>query len=238
MSAELTIGDLAITVIRKQVKNIHLSVKPPLGAVSITAPIHVSDNSVRAFAIGKLSWIKAQQLKLQAQLRERPREYLERESHYVWGRRCLLRIIDQDAAPFVELGHNRLQLFIRSSATAEQRAEVLERWYRDQLREAALPLTAHWQEKMNVQMSKLFVQRMKTRWGSCNPVRGFVRLNTDLAKKPPECLEYILVHELTHLLEPTHSGRFVSLMDRFLPSWQHRRDQLNQLPVRHVDWEY
>lgn len=234
----LKIGELVIDVAKKDVKNIHLSVKPPLGAVVISAPLHMSANAIRAFAIGKLKWIRQQQAKLQSQMRETPREYLERESHYVWGRRCLLKIVEHEAAPRVEVKHNRLLLFVRSNTHEKLRAEIIERWYRDQLRETARPMTAHWQSKLGVVVKQLFVQRMKTRWGSCNPVAKTVRLNTDLAKKPRGCLEYILVHELLHLIEPNHGAEFVALMDRFLPSWQDRRDQLNQLPLRHDDWEY
>ena len=238
MVEQLKIGDLTIAVLLKDVKNIHLSVKPPLGAVSISAPLHMSDNAIRAFAIGKLGWIRQQQAKLQAQIREAPREYLERESHYVWGRRCLLKIVEHDAAPYVALRHNRLVLSVRGTMGAEQRSEIVESWYREQLRSMVTPMIADWQQKIGVEMQRLHIQRMKTRWGSCNPQRGSIRLNTDLAKKPTECLEYILVHELVHLIEPKHSEHFVALMDKFLPSWPHLRDQLNALPVRHADWEY
>lgn len=238
MSSVVKIGDLSIEVVKKDIKNILLSVKPPLGTVSISAPLHMSQNAIRAFAIGKLKWIKKQQEKLISQGRETPREYIERESHYIWGRRCLLKIIEQDAPPHVELRHNRLFLYVRSNTKEEQRAEIIERWYRDQLRKAVISMIAHWQSKLSVEMKQLYVQRMKTRWGSCNPAKGTIRLNTDLAKKPPECLEYILVHELVHMIEPTHSAKFISLMDKHLPNWSYRRDQLNALPVRHVDWDY
>ena len=150
----------------------------------------------------------------------------------------MLKIIERDAAPQVEISHNRLLLFVRSHTQEAQRAEIIERWYRDQLREAVTPMIAQWQPKLGVEMGPLYIQRMKTRWGSCNTERKSIRLNTDLAKKPPECLEYILIHELAHLIEPTHSAKFVALMDQFLPSWPHRRDQLNDLPVRHADWQY
>ena len=238
MRDKLVIGDLTIEVVHKAIKNIHLSVRPPSGTVSISAPLHVSDNAIRAFAIGRLNWIKQQQGKLQSQVREPPREYLDRESHYVWGRRLLLKLIEHDAVPSVEMKHNRLILSVRSNTHEEQRAEIIERWYRDQLREAVAPMIAYWQPKIGVEMQRLHIQRMKTRWGSCNTVKRSIRLNTDLAKKPPECLEYILVHELVHLIEPTHNANFLALMDRFMPSWAHRRDQLNQLPVRHADWDY
>lgn len=238
MATKLQIGDLAVEVTQKAIKNVHLSVHPPHGRVSIAAPLHLSVSAIRAFAIGKLSWIRQQQRKLQEQERESPREYLDRESHYVWGRRCLLKIVEHDASPAVEWRHHRLVLVVRPGMEEGRRGEVLEAWYRDQLREEAKPLVAEWGRRLGVRVERVFIQRMKTRWGSCNPASHAIRLNTDLAKKPRECLEYILVHELVHLLEPTHNSRFVALMDQFLPGWEHRRDQLNRLPVRHVDWTY
>ena len=227
-----------VEVTQKGIKNVHLSVHPPHGRVSIAAPLHLSEAAIRAFAIGKLSWIRQQQRKLQAQVRETPREYLDRESHYVWGRRCLLRVVEHDAPPHVEWRHHRLVLAVRPGMDKGRRGEVLEAWYRDQLREEAKPLTAEWERRLGVRVDRVFIQRMKTRWGSCNAASHAIRLNTDLAKKPRECLEYILVHELVHLLEPTHNSRFVTLMDKFLPGWEHRRDQLNRLPVRHNEWTY
>lgn len=238
MGAAVQLGELRIEVVRKNIKHVHLSVHPPTGRVRIAAPRHLSDDAIRSFAIGKLGWIRRQRKKLQEQERETPREYLDRETHYVWGRRCLLRIAEREAPPFVEWRHHRLTLSVRPGAGTARRAEVLEAWYRDQLREAAAPLAAQWQQRLGVRVDRFFVQRMRTRWGSCNPAAGTIRLNTDLAKKPRECLEYILVHELSHLLEPTHNTRFVALMDRFLPGWVHRRELLNRLPVRHEDWGY
>ena len=238
MQAKLQIGELEIDVVLKNVKNIHLSVKPPDGSVAISAPLHMSDNAIRAFAIGKLKWIKKQQVKLRSQDREAPREYLDRESHYVWGRRCLLNIIEHDAAPSVKVKHSRLILAVRNDARLEAKAEAVERWYRSQLRDAVTPLLKLWQPKIGVAVEHVHIQRMKTRWGSCNPTKLSIRLNTDLAKKPRECLEYILVHELVHLIEPSHNANFVALMDQYLPSWPQLREMLNALPVRHADWDY
>ncbi len=238
MATDLMLGDLAVEVVHKDIKNLHLSVHPPEGRVRVAAPRHLSLDAIRAFTIGKLPWIRQQQRKLQEQERETPREYLHRESHYVWGQRCLLEVVEQDVAPSVGWRHHRLTLTVRSGMATERRAEVLEAWYRGQVREVVPSIKAEWERRIGVHARRLFVQRMKTRWGSCNPATHTIRLNTDLAKKPRECLEYILVHELVHLLEPTHNARFVALMDSFLPGWTHRRDLLNSLPVRHVDWAY
>ncbi len=238
MATALRLGDIAIEVALKNIRNVNLSVHPPSGRVRISAPRHLSLDAIRAFAIGKLGWIRRQRTKLKEQERETPREYLDRESHYVWGRRCLLSLIERDAPPAVELRHHRLVLSVRPGADAARRAEVLEAWYREQLREAAQPLMEQWARRLGVRAGRLFVQKMKTLWGSCNHVACSIRLNTDLAKKPRECLEYILVHELMHLIEPSHKARFAALMDQFLPGWAHRRELLNRLPVRHEDWGY
>lgn len=238
MSAKIDLGGIVLDVIKKNIKHIHLSVYPPSGKVRISAPLRMDLDTLRVFAISKLGWIKQQQQKLRAQERETPREYLDRESHYVWGRRYLLTVTEKEAAQGVTLSASKLQLQVRPDATEAKKQAVLEQWYREQLKEAASPLIAKWEPLMGVKVSRLFVQRMKTKWGSCTPSCRSIRLNTELAKKPPECLEYIVVHELLHLLEPTHNHRFVALMDQFMPKWQHFRDMLNKLPVRHEEWEY
>jgi len=216
----------------------HLSVLPPHGRVRVAAPQQMKLDTIRVFLISKLDWIRRQQRKMDAQEREAPREYLDRESHYVWGRRYLLKRIDKEQSPRVELRHHSLLLLLRPATSPARATEILDAWYREQLRAAALELIAKWAPKMGVKVGRLFVQRMKTRWGSCNPASGAIRLNTELARKPPECLEYIVLHEMAHLIEPSHNARFASLMDMFLPAWPHLRDQLNRLPVRHDDWSY
>lgn len=238
MPTQFQLGDLAVEVVRKDIRNIHLSVHPPAGRVTLAAPARLSLDALRVFAISKLGWIRQQQRKLLEQERETPREFLERESHYVWGRRHLLKVIEEDRPPAVELGHGRLILRLRPSTDWAKRGELLDAWYRIQLREALPAVLAKWERLLGVKAQRCFVQRMKTKWGSCNPRTRSLRLNTDLAKKPRECLEYIVVHELVHLLEPTHNARFVALMDQFMPKWQSHRDALNRLPVRHEDWRY
>jgi predicted metal-dependent hydrolase len=224
--------------LRKDIRNVHLSAPPPAGRVRIAAPRHLSDDAIRAFAVGKLGWIRRQRGKIQSQERETPRGFLDRETHYAWGRRLLLRVVEVEAAPRVELSPRRLMLHVRPGTPSAQRAMLLDEWYRAQIRDALPTLIAKWAGLMGVSVRQVFVQRMKTKWGSCNPQAGTIRVNTELARKPRECLEYLVVHELAHLLEPTHNARFVALLDRFLPSWQSIRQTLNRLPVRHEDWEY
>ena len=234
----IELGEITVQVVQKEIKNLHLSVYPPSGAVRIAAPLRTNMETIRVFAISKLGWIKQQQQKLRAQERETPREYLDRESHYLWGKRYLLKLIERDEVPQITLAHNTLLLQIRPQASDAKKQAIVDGWYRQQVKQAAPPLFAKWEPILDVQVARFFVQQMKTKWGSCSPALCSIRLNTDLAKKPPECLEYIVVHEMVHLLEPTHNSRFIALMDQFMPHWPFVRDQLNQLPVRHETWAY
>ena len=238
MKARIQLGDIPVDVIRKDIKNVHLSVHPPTGRVRIAAPERMSLDTVRVFAIAKVPWIRKQQRKLREQERETPREYIDRESHYVWGKRYLLKVVEADRQPAVELNHGRMILRVRPGTTKAKRRAIVEEWHRELVRKAVPPLIEKWQRLMGIRVKRFFVQRMKTKWGSCNDRGGSIRLNTDLARKPMECLEYIVVHEMVHLLEPTHNARFMVLMDQFMPKWQFHRDVLNRLPVRHESWDY
>lgn len=238
MVTQIQLGDITVDVVRKDIKNIHLSVYPPSGRVRISAPSRMNLDTIRVFAVSKLDWIKRQQQKLQEQERETPREYLNRESHYVWGKRYLLQVMEDNKAPSVELRHSRMLLQVRPETDEWKKQAIVEEWYRNQVKQALPTIVAKWEPLLGVKVERFFVQRMKTKWGSCNPKKGHIRLNTDLAKKPRECLEYIVVHEMVHLLEPTHNYRFRALMDQFLPKWQYYREELNRLPVRHEEWEY
>lgn len=238
MATQIQLGDIAVDVVLKDIKNVHLSVYPPMGHVRISAPSHMSLETVRLFAISKLEWIKKQQAELQAQERETKREFIERESHYVWGKRYLLEVVEADRAPLVTLEGSKMVLQIRPETGQDKRQEIVEAFYREQIRTEAPMMIAGWEKWMDVTVDRFYVQRMKTRWGSCNPGKRSIRLNTELAKKPRECLDYLIAHEMVHLLEPTHNARFVALMDRFMPNWRDRRDRLNQLPVRHETWLY
>jgi predicted metal-dependent hydrolase len=238
MDEAIELGGITVEVVRKNIKNVHLSVHPPAGRVRVAAPPRVDLDAIRVFVIAKLGWIRRQQQKYREQERETPREYLERESHYVWGKRYLLEVIESDKPSFVDLGCGSMRIRIRPGASDEKKQALVEEWYREQMRSAVPAVIAKWEPVMGVKVARFYVQRMRTRWGSCNPASGSIRLNTDLAKKPPECLEYIVVHEMTHLIEPTHNERFMELMDRCMPQWKHHREELNRLPVREDDWEY
>ena len=238
MPTTLQLGEILVDVVRKDIKNLHLSVLPPAGRVRIAAPLAMNADAIRIFAISKLGWIKQQQQKMRDQLRESPREYLDRESHYLWGKRYLLKVVEHDGPPRLEIDHRRILLEVRPGTSADKMDDTLSAWYRTQLRQAIPPLIARWEPVMGVKVERFFIQRMKTKWGSCSPAAGHIRLNAELAKKPKDCLEYIVVHEMVHLLEPTHNPRFVALLERFMPKWQFYRDVLNRLPVRHEQWGY
>lgn len=238
MPTQVKLGDVALKVILKDIKNVHLSVHPPTGRVTISAPLRMSLDTIRVFAISKLGWIKQQQRKFQEQERETPREYLDRESHYVWGRRYLLKVVEESTTPTILLKHKKLILHLCPGSSYETKVAVLARWYRNQIRIAVPELIAKWEPLLGVKVERVFVQKMKTKWGSCNPATRSIRLNTDLAKKPRACLEYIVVHEMVHLIERRHDGRFRTYMDQLLPQWLQYREQLNAAPLTHEEWDY
>ncbi len=234
----ITISNIKINVVRKDIKNIHLAVYPPTGRVRIAAPLRVNEGAIRLFAISKLGWIKRQQRKFEGQERISPREYKDRESHYFQGRRYLLKVIECDATPKVILKHSVIELFVRPKANKEKKKTVLDEWYRQKLKQTIPTLIEKWETKMGVVVDEFGVKKMKTKWGTCNREAKRIWLNLELAKKPAQCLEYIVVHEMVHLLERKHNDRFVSLINKFLPKWKSYKDDLNRLPVGHDDWKY
>ncbi len=238
MPTTIELGGTALDVLRKDIKNVHLSVYPPTGKVRISAPARMSMDTIRLFVISKLGWVRQQQKKLREQERESQREYLDRESQYVWGRRYLLKLAEEDAAPSVQICHSKLILCVRSGTDVTKREEIISDWYRRLLKTAVPSLIELWGARLRVTVNDFYVQQMKTRWGSCNPHAHTIRLNTTLATKPRECLEYIVVHEMVHLIEPTHGPKFLALMDRVMPNWRDTRELLNRLPARHERWNY
>lgn len=236
--SQIKLGDIVIDVEQKDIKNIHLSVYPPNGRVKVSAPSRMDLDTIRVFAISKLQWIKKQQKVFENQDRETPREYLTRESHYFLGKRYLLKVIEQDVTPKVELGKKEIKLFVRSNTTQSKRKEIVDEWYRVELKKIAPDIIAKWEKVIGVQANDYGIKKMRTKWGTCNREAKRIWLNLELAKKPVECIEYIVVHELVHFLERTHNARFIASMDKFMPRWRFHRDELNRLPFSHVDWRY
>ena len=235
---QLVIGDVSIDFIRKDIKNLHLVVYSPSGKVRISAPLRMNSETIRTFVISKMKWIKKQQSKLANLEREAAKEYVSQESHYYLGRLYLLKVIEQRSRPKVALTHETIELHIRPNTAREKRKEIMAGWYRQRLREIIPGLITQYEEMMKVNVAEFAIKRMKTRWGSCNLRAKRIWLNLELAKKPIECLEYIVVHELAHLIERRHGTRFSALMDMFLPKWRLYKEMLNKRPLRHEYWNY
>jgi predicted metal-dependent hydrolase len=233
----IKLNELEIEVVRKEIKNVHLSVYPPNGRVKVSAPRSMSLDTLRVYLISKLGWIKKQQAKLRAQEREAPREYLDRESHYFKGKRYLLKVIEHPF-PKVELKPDTIELYIRPGTSRDKRHHLVSEWYRKHLKKSIPPIIGKYEKLMGVEVKEFGVKKMRTKWGTCNPDAQRIWLNLELAKKPAECLEYIIVHEMAHLIERTHNDRFIALMNKYMPKWKFYRDELNRLPVSHVDWGY
>ena len=237
MSETIQLGELSIAVTRKDIKNVHLSVYPPDGRVTLVAPSATRLDVARAYAISKLSWINEQKKKLRDQAREAPRHFIERESHYLWGRRHLMSVVLRDTKPFVSLDHKRMTLTVRPGSDQAKRRQVIHDWQKSLLHEVVPPLIKKWERKLKVKVARYFLQRMKTKWGSCNHRAGHIRLNTELVKKPKDLLEYVIVHEMAHLLEPTHSDRFIAILEKHYPTWREARAELNELPLTAEVWK-
>jgi predicted metal-dependent hydrolase len=236
--SSISVGGIDVEVVRKEIKNLHLSVLPPEGRVRVAIPCHVTDERVRAAVVSKLSWIKQQREEFAKQPRQSEREMLDGETHYFFGRRYRLEIIEQIGKPFITIKRTKLQLRISEGSDIDKRLLVLNEWYREQLKQQLPQLLNCWQKKIGVEAQSWGVRKMKTKWGSCNIEAKRIWLNLELAKKPPECLEYILVHELVHLLERHHNSRFRDYMNLYMPNWRLHRDTLNNSPLAHEEWKY
>jgi predicted metal-dependent hydrolase len=236
-ASEITVAGVRVSIVRKEIKNLHLGVYPPNGRVRVAAPLAVTDDAVRRAVIGKLGWIKRQRAKFGAQERQSKREMVRGESHYFLGRRYRLNVIERSGAGKVVLrGVSTMDLYVRPGTNAEQREAILRRWYRDELKALIPPLLEKWQEILRVRVDEWGVRKMKTKWGSCNAEARRIWLNLELAKKPVHCIEYIVAHELAHLLERHHDDRFVAIMNEHLPAWRTLRDELNRTPLGPENW--
>lgn len=235
--ADVTIGNITLDLQRKEIKNLHISVLPPEGKVRVSAPLQLSDTAIRMAVVKRLAWIRQQQADFAAQPRQSEREMCTGETHYLWGRGYRLDTV-QAASTSVKLKGGKIILTSRKDTSPEKRQLILQDWYRTILRKRVEPLIQQWQERLGVTPTFVGIKRMKTKWGSCNPNTGRIWLNLELVKKPPECLEFIIVHELTHLLERHHNERFMALMYQHLPKWPECRRTLNKAPLAYDRWGY
>ena len=235
----IKVRGVPVEIVRKNIKNLHLGVYPPSGRVRIAAPLRLSDDAVRLAVTTRLGWIRRQQAKFNGQERQSERQMVSGESHYVRGRRYRLDIVEDDASRPISLRNNaRLEVPIRLGTSRLDRDIVLQKWYRQQLRNQLPPLIAKWELRIGVKVAECRIKKMKTRWGSCNAAARRIWLNLELAKKRPSSLEYILVHEMVHLLERHHNDRFKNYMDRVMPQWRLYREELNRSPLAHENWSY
>lgn len=235
-SSWITIRDMEVEIVYKDIKNLHIAVYPPDGRVRVSAPASFDDDRVRLAVIQRLSWINRERHKLASAPRQSLREMITGESHYLWGRRYRLKVIERPGTAHFEPDGNDLRYYVPADTLAGKRREHLDQWYRQQLRTALPDLISTWEQALNVEVPKWSIRRMKTKWGSCNRQTRHIWFNVELAKKHPDCLEYVLVHELTHYFERHHNQRFTHLMDTYLPDWRSRRDQLNTAPLRAEEW--
>ena len=235
-NAYLTVRGIDIDVIYKDIKNLHIGVYPPFGRVRVAAPERLTEEAIRLAIVQRLSWIKKQQDRLRSAERQSAREMVSGESHYVWGSRLRLEIIEQPGRSKIETSGSKLRLFVPPGTEPDQRRRVLDAWYRRQLKALIPDLIPKWEPIVGKEVTGWTVRRMKTKWGSCNPKSGRISLNLELAKKHPGCLDYIIVHEMIHLRERKHGDRFTALMDDYLPNWRALRDQLAETPLAHEEW--
>lgn len=235
---QIILGDLSIDVYYKDIKNIHLSVHPPSGRVRMSSPKRIGLDTLRVFAISKLSWIKKQQQRMKSQDREAQREFITRESHYYLGKRYLLKVIEHNSSHKVEIKHDTIELYLKPGTNRDKRESIINEWYRERLKELIPSYIKKWEKAMNVKVDEWAIKKMKTKWGTCNNKEARIWLNLELAKKPIHCLEYIIVHEMVHLLERHHNERFVTYMNQFLPQWKQLKRELNKFPLSHSEWSY
>ena len=235
-SAKLTVSGIDVDVVYKDIKNLHVGVYPPLGRVRVAAPTMFDDDKVRLAVVRRLPWIKRQRELLRSAERQSEREMVTGESHYVWGVRHRLNVIERAGRPHLAVSGDRLLLYTPAGTNSDRRRKLLDEWYRQQLRTAIPGLIVKWEPVLGVTVPQWSVRHMKTKWGSCNRETHRIWFNTELAKKHPDCLEYILVHEMTHYLERHHDERFTKLMDDFMPDWRARREQLNDSPLAAEQW--
>lgn len=235
----LSVSNFTIDIVRKDIKNMHLAVYPPNGRIRLSAPEKTDIEMMRLFAISKISWIKKHIKNFESQPRETPREYISGESHFFQGKRYMLNVIERKGFNKVEFkGTKSINLYVRPNTPKEDKGNILKEWYRVQMKKQVPDLISKWENIIGVKANDWAIKQMRTKWGTCNIEDKRIWLNLELSKKPVICLEYIIVHELVHLLERNHNDKFISYMNQFMPKWRLYRDELNNLPVAHNDWEY
>ena len=235
-TGRIEVSGISVEVVRKAIKNLHIGVYPPEGRVRVAAPSRMTLDAIRLAVVERLSWIRKHQAKFAGQARQSPREYVTGESHFFLGKRYRLNIQIHDGRPRVELRHGSIEMHVSPDSSIEYREALLYHWYRKQMKEQLPELLEKWQQCIGVRIDEYGIKRMKTKWGTCNIRARRIWLNLELIKKPVQCLEYIIVHELVHLLERLHNDRFKGFMDQYLPLWRQYKDELNKAPLGDCEW--
>ena len=237
-TSRLEVGGLSVDVVWKQIKHLHLGVYPPEGRVRVAAPMRLDDDAVRSAVISRLAWIRRKRAEFARQPRQSRREFVSGESHYYEGRRYRLAVVESAGPAGVRLRNNaRLEMRVSPGTGRDAREATMYRWYRARLRERIPVILAEWEPRIGVRVADWRIRRMKTRWGTCNAAAHRIWLNSELAKKPVPCLEYVIVHEMAHLVEPSHNERFCEIMDRAMPGWHGRANELNRSRLPEEEWE-
>ena len=232
----LVVGEIDVEVVRKPIKNLHLGVYPPSGRVRVAAPPSVNDEAIRLAVVTRMGWIKRQKNKFEQQARQSERNYLSGETHFHFGTGYRLRLIRKTGGATVRIRGDRIELAVPPEADRDFRERAFQRWQREKLRERLEPLVDRWSKALKVARPESRIKRMRTKWGSCNPDAGRIWINLEMAKKPLDCLDYLVCHEMVHLIERTHGDRFIALLDRHMPRWRVLRDELNEKPLGPEKW--
>ncbi len=234
----LQVGGIEAVVLYKPVKNLHLNVLPPVGKVRVTAPKNMNDDAIRTFLATRIAWIKKMQAKFKGQERQTPREYVSGETHYFFGRKYRLEVVEEDKKPLVLIkGKNKIVLTVRPQAIVIKRKEIMQEWYRQKLREYLGKVVPLWESKIGVKVNQWGIKRMKTRWGTCNHKKKNIWINLELIKKPESCIQYVVLHELLHLIEEKHSEKFTALLDKNMPKWRSEKEELNRMALSYEKWD-
>lgn len=234
----LQVGGIEAVVLYKPVKNLHLNVLPPVGKVRVTAPQNMNDDAIRTFLATRISWIKKMQAKFKGQERQTPREYVSGETYYFFGKKYKLEVLETDTVPSVEIkGKTKILLTVRPKTNILKREEIMQNWYRNELYKFLEKAINKWEKKIGVKVNSWSIRRMKTRWGTCNHKKKNIWLNLELTKKPESCIEYVILHELLHLIEEKHSDKFTALLNKYMPKWKSEKEELNRLILSHEEWK-
>lgn len=235
----IKVGGVDVVVLHKKVKNLHLNVLPPIGKVRVSAPVGMDDDAIRTFLASRISWIKKNQAKFKGQERQTARKYISGESHFFLGSRYRLEVEFTDVTLGVDIKNKKkMVLNVKPKCQLLRREQIVRDWYRYELRNIISDLIDKWQKKIGVKANYWGIRKMKTRWGTCDEKTNRLWFNLELVKKPVSCIQYVVVHELIHLIERKHNDKFIGLIDKYLPKWRSEKDELNRQILSYDEWDH